>query len=153
MSTPNFRQPNLSKIYAIEIENDWDYDDSIENALCELNKIKGFYETDNWIDNNRKAIGAFDFDYYDWDYKQWDTISIHITIESGYYEGAMIDVAFDDLDNIEQTKKLEKQIDQKCNIIEKTLKKITTPIVRVALFSNGEAIYERATNEKTNNRR
>jgi hypothetical protein len=56
----------------------------------------------------------------------------------------MLDVAFDDLDNIEQTKKLEKQIEQKCNIIEKTLKKITTPIVRVALFSNGEAIYERA---------
>ena len=146
MSTCNFSQPNLSKIYACECEEEWDWEDNIENVIYELGKIKGFhmYKEDKWLDNDTKIIGAFDFEFYDHYYKGWDTISIYVTVESGYYSGMKFDVDFNDLMEIEQTRALEKKIRQKCNAIEKALKTVTTPLVRVAVFSNGDAIYEKA---------
>lgn len=146
MSTPNFRQPNLSKIYFQKFEEDWQYDDFIDELEEELKKIKEYSSNKNygkWL-GDKKVIGTIEVYYYDHNYNQWTTGYIYITIEDGYYQGCMIDVDLDDFKGVDIGKTVQKKIDRYCLRVEKILAKITTPIVRVATFSNGEAIYKLA---------
>lgn len=146
MSTCNFSLPNLKFHYTINPQDEWDWETEIDNIQSELSTIKGYNieEHDRWETNNRKILGYFDFDYYDKDYKQWDTVSITVVVESGYYEGGMIDVSLSEYQDLNHTKTLENKVNRKLNQIEKVLSKCTTKIIRVAVFSNGEGVYELA---------
>lgn len=144
MATANFSQPNLSAVYACEVQDDWSWDDNIENVTSELKQIDGFYTEDQWLDRNIKAIGAIYIDVYNWEYREWEEKPIYITVESGYYSGMMFDVDYSNIYDsyeIRETKSLENKIGKVCRAVEKVLEQYTTPLLKVAQFSNGEAIY------------
>lgn len=151
MSTANFSTPTLSKVYASQVNTDWDYEDNIMNVLCELESLKDFYKVDKWIDNTTKAIGAISIDVYNWEYKQWDELPLYITVESGYYGGMMFDVdnsEFNQSYEYKETQSLENRIERASRQVERVLEQNTTPLLKVAQFSNGEAIYAYANSTK-----
>ena len=77
--------------------------------------------------------------------KDWEVYKLYITAESGYYCGVKIDVMYDGYTDLSWLNKTAmRRIVQKVNHIERVLSKLTTPIKRVALFSNGEAVYQLA---------
>ncbi len=129
MSTCNFSQPTLSRIYASELEDEWAWDDLIENACGLLEeKVKNFIDrkkagyNEKWLDRNKKVIGDIDLEVYNKDYREWETKSIYVTIESGYYSGAKIDVSLHEFEELpEINKTLAKKIDSICFQIEKVL--------------------------------
>jgi len=157
MSTANFSRPELSRVYAVGMEIDEqdefiaqdEFDMELENVKEALMSIKNYHESDKYIDRNSQSIGELYFDYFDKDYRQWDTITIYVTVTNGYYQGAMIDVDLSELESIEPTKTLLKEIEKKLHRIEQVLAKNTTALVRVATFSNGEAVYEKAENKRS----
>lgn len=145
MSTCNFSLPNTSKHYVVGMneDNDFWYDDALENMQCELEAIGG--ETcDGWMSNDTRKVARFWVDFYDRYCKCWDGGYIYVTLESGYYEGAMFDIDRDDLENFELSKTTERRIQRLCNKIEKVLARNTMHIRRIGVFSNGEGIYELA---------
>lgn len=146
MSTANFSTPSLNFHYTINPQDEWGWDDEIDNIQSEIGTIKGYREAskDEWASNDRKILGYFDFDYYDKEWKEWESFSIPVVIESGYYEGGMIDVSLSEFEDLNLTKTLEAKVNRKLNQLEKVLSQCTTKITRVATFSNGEAIYELA---------
>lgn len=151
MSTANFSTPTLSKVYAYEINNDCDYKDIIENILSELDTIKDFYLEDKWLDRDTKVIGAISIPVYNWEYQEWDELPLYITVENGYYSGVMFDVdasEFNQSDEYKETQSLENRIKKASRQVEKVLKQYTTPLLKVAQFSNGEAIYAPADSTK-----
>lgn len=153
MSTANFSQPTLSRIYAIgmEIDEQEEFDMELENVKEELREIKGYKEIDE-SRGDSLAMGAFYFNYFNREEKYWDLITIYVTIENGYYHGAMIDVDLSELEEISANlfpAILKKQVEIKLRQLEKVLAKNTLPLVRVATFSNGEAVYEKADNKRS----
>lgn len=150
MSTCNFGHPNLSKIYSIglEAEEQWQFDDEYQNVIAALENMPGFesYESRR---RDYTIIGRFTFKHYDRDYREWQELELNVTVENGYYNGAMFDMEENPLDDIENpSKKLQRQVAAKIRRLEKTLARVTLPIIRVATFSNGEAWYERASNPR-----
>lgn len=145
MSTANFRYPNLSTHYTIGVDEDLEdfmYDDIIDNITHELVGIGG-YEADRWLGRDRHVIAAFEVAWYDHDYQEWSSLDLQVTVESGYYAGAMFDVALDDLPE-DLNKTTQARIDRLVRKIEKVLAAHCLQLIRVATFSNGEAIYEPA---------
>lgn len=146
MSTANFSYPNTKHHYTIGVNEDledWEYEDIIDNVKEKLKAIGGV-EEDTWIGRDKHCIIKFTFEYYDRDNKYWDTVHLYVTVESGYYAGAMFDIDNEDLEGLEICATTENKIDKTWNRIEAILKANTTPLVRIATFSNGEAIYELA---------
>lgn len=148
MATCNFRQPILNKVYtiALESENDFDYEDEKSNVVYGLKTIKGFEEASEqkWTGRDRLILGSFYINLFDKYYKQWTDARINITVESGYYSGAMIDIDLSEVEEYEINKTTQAKIDRVKRQVEKVLEANCLPLRRVAVFSNGEAIYERA---------
>lgn len=150
MSTPNFRLPNTKVHYVIGVEEELDeflYDDVIESIKEELDQIEN--GNGAWADGwrgDRHTIYSFEFPLYDRYYKEWCNPSVNVTVESGYYQGSMFDIDTDDL--YEHTEALTKtqqlKLERLCRKIERVLSRHCTKLVRTAVFSNGEAIYEKA---------
>jgi len=156
MATSNFKRPNTSKHYAIGVEEeleDFQYDDAIENVQAELGTIKAKDldggEVDKWLAREEKAIYSFTIEVFDKYYNEQTSVNIYVTIASGYYQGAIFDIDKSELDDLEVSKSVIARVDRLCNRIEKVLEANTTPLVRVATFSNGETIYERADNPRS----
>jgi len=149
MSTCNFSTPNTSKHYCIGLENDdnfddIDYDMAIDDVVYQLTEIGGKEcEKRDWMDNDTRRLVRFSIDWFDHDYKSWDVGYLTVTIEGGYYQGAMFDIYREDLDTVSNT--TERKIEKLWDKIEKILADSTpTHLHRVAVFSNGEGVYERA---------
>lgn len=66
------------------------------------------------------------------------------TYKDGYYHGACLDydVIYNDYYEAERQTSVENVTDKKCNAIAKVLKTFGVEIRKVAIFSDGEAIYE-----------
>jgi len=126
------------------------YDDDIvyfTDTLAE--KVKGFekYDTSHklskWTKNEALILGEVQIHKDNGEYYA----SVYATYKSGYYSGACLDYVVEYADVYEygehkKTKKLEKKIQSKCNAIAKVLRTLGTEVVKVAQFSNGEAIYK-----------
>lgn len=112
--------------------------------------------------------------YYDKDEELNFTVGLTVYLVYGYYQGGNADVeeyyeycdgkesadyfGLDDILEIaewagvelseDEAAELSRQIDQMTgdlwDVLEAEIEKVTTPMVRVAVFSNGEAIYELA---------
>jgi hypothetical protein len=89
MGTSNFHNVNSGRIYSVEIEEEWDYDDLKENLIYELkdsHTTKDPYELRSYSSSvvgclsKQKSFGELDID-----------LSIYCVIRSGYYEGANLD--------------------------------------------------------------
>lgn len=147
MSTCNFGTPTLKYNYTIGMTDDFDfdldYDYTIENIQEALTIIKDFDSRtySEWI-KDKKIIGNIPLEVYNKEYKEWDSPHIYIVVEGGYFQGASIDVDIDEFDGYELNKTTQKKLESYLNRIEKILFKNTLPIKRVAVFSNGEGVYE-----------
>lgn len=159
MATSNFYKKNAKLYYAIEDEADVDF---IKFKLSEM----GYKTIDEFRNNVRfiaeKEVGCD---------MVWGVIKV--IVRAGYYDGANIDWEayymdyegkefglndfkdgyYDYLleyDEKELAKKLNKEqketkkiLKKEINLLEKTLKRITTPLKLSYVFSNGETFYER----------
>ncbi len=118
------------------------FDDELEYIKDQLLKIKDAFSDDGHIGEDR-IIAGVSFDYFDKEEQQWDEVCLQIIVESGYHEGAMIDINIDDIEELELTQTLKNKIASRINHIEKVLTKCTLPLIKTAQFSNGEAMYEK----------
>lgn len=152
MGTSNFSIPTLSKHYTICMDQDgnnddldWMYEDEIGNIQSELETaIKGFEGyPGRWINQHERVIGSIDIEYFDHDNREWDTMTLYVTSEIGYYQGAMIDVYMDDIEGRSYSTTVQRKVDRYINRIEQVLERYTITLRRVAMFSNGETMYER----------
>lgn len=146
MSTCNFSQPTLSKIYSIGVhtEDQDDFDYQYQNVIDSIRMIDGVDECDSWIGWRRDthAIARYNMEVYNHEYRQYDCVSIYVTYRDGYFEGGQFDVDLNELDDCTINKTTQKKIDSVLKKIEKVLKQTTRPCIRTAVFSNGEGIYQ-----------
>lgn len=155
MATANFKHPNTKRHYAIGLdgEDEFYYDDSIANVQAELGTIKAkdidSGKVEKWLAREEKAIYEFTLQVFDKYYKEWTSANLYITISSGYYQGAIFDIDKSEFDELDLSKSTLERIDRLWNRAEKVLENNTTALVRVATFSNGEAIYEKASNKRS----
>lgn len=133
----------------MDMESDdleWLYDEDISNIQHQLEQvIRGFEGyAGEWLNRYERIIGSVDIEYFDHDNREWDIMTLYVTSEVGYYEGAMIDVYMDNIEGRSYSKTVQRKIDGYIRKIERTLTEYTMPLRRVATFSNGETIYEQA---------
>ena len=150
MSTPNFYNRNASKIFSSECAEDWDVDDLIDDVKCGL---KNATEVDRWENNGLRSYGGKIFAEINKTMGKW-AITINIIMRDGYYGGVNLDwsVEIKDLtegDNFERgegkiSNTAESYIDNQIAKIEKVFTDYTTPLICLGVFSNGEAVYEKA---------
>jgi hypothetical protein len=166
MGTSNFYNKNSSKIYACEIEEDFNYQDLVKNLKFEL-QAQGFDPT-NEFDNERNFSGQYiatkkiQFT----NVNQLIYLTIKAVVRSGYYNGVNLDYDFeivgeavnsynndfeinqkDDLDYQVARgfktlfKKAKKTLEKKILKIEKIFGQNSQALKVGARFSNGETIY------------
>jgi len=148
MSTPNFYNKNASKVFANECEEDIDYDDLKLNLQSELEGD----DIDDY-DNERSYPGA-KIKRIEKDFGKWNVI-IEAVVRSGYYSGVNLDweATVEEVedwcnelnyDHEAIPRYIRDFIDRKIRKIEKVFKDNSTPLICRGVFSNGEAIYEKA---------
>jgi hypothetical protein len=150
MSTPNFYNKNASRVFASECQEEFDYNDLLDNVRSELK----YFNKQERPDNDRSYPGTI-FAEYNIESGKF-MASINLIARSGYYSGVNLDweVEIENQktgdsfemgeDKISAT--LQNLIDRKIKQIEKVYKIYTTPLICLGVFSNGEAIYEKAKN-------
>lgn len=94
MSTSNFHSVNASKIFACEIEEEWDYQDLKGNIISEL-KSGPYYFREGGRDTNElrsfpsNVLGRISKEH---EYKDFAVeVTVSAIIRSGYYEGCNLD--------------------------------------------------------------
>lgn len=137
MSTANFTQVGNHGLFVIDAEEEFDYPDTVANIVSELS-TKGFSvdkvnatDGDDWavFDNKGKGVAL-------------------ITAYDGYYSGVSFGIFTGDdmIEELDPYHEYDEKITRNKKTIDKVVKCVatyTTPIRRVATFSNGEAVYER----------
>ena len=126
-----------------ELDSDFDhfaYNEYVKNVQSQLEKI-GFESCDG-LDFNRNYGGRIIASWSIYD-KNDNRKEIEVVIRSGYYDGANIDYTITEPDYVfADTKTIQKKIDSKIQHLEKILRKNGTELLKVAQFSNGEAVYK-----------
>ena len=100
MGTGNFYAKNINEIYSLELNDEWDFEDAIENVRYDLKKF-GYDEHEGWT-NDRRFAGKFiahksesiDFPIYfnnGWEAMASFHLEIIPMIRSGYYHGGNFD--------------------------------------------------------------
>lgn len=125
---------NVEDFYDADISN---WGDILEE------RIKGFTKGGKLRDSNRNypraVLGSIDV------YKASGDLyaTIYAVYTSGYYSGACLDyvIEYDEYD--EQLKSYDARVQKKCDYLAKILRTFGTEVRRVAVFSNGEAVYEK----------
>jgi hypothetical protein len=149
MSTTNFCKKNASNYYAIELENDFDYDDLVLNLQCEFKTENNVNKWDNVNRNYEgKIISQLKKNLNNWH------IVFDIIVRNGYYSGVNLDwdimvenindytqYQYGDYQENELPKYVNNYINAKIKSIEKIFKQFSTPLYCKGVFSNGEAIY------------
>lgn len=142
MSTNNFSYENI----CVVVENtgdSMDFDFQLEDWRQQLSNIKGFEpcQREHWTKDEAYIIGTISF------YKNDGTFYADLcaTYKDGYYSDGCLDyvIEYDTyLDDDKHIKSIEKKIQSKCNAIAKVLRTLGIEVVKVAQFSNGEAVYK-----------
>lgn len=139
MSTNNFNFKNI----CVVVEDKNYYEGYIEDTAEFISeKIKGFEipAVRKWVDENL-VLGYVDFHKNNGEHYA----RVYITFNSGYYADACLDYTIEresDYGYIEVNNSTEKKIDSKCRVIEKVLRGLGQEVIKVAQFSNGEAVYK-----------
>jgi len=100
MGTCNFYAKNTNGIYSLELNDEWDFEDTIINVRFALNKLR--YHTHDGCTNDRNFSGSFmahksesiDFPIYfnnGWEAMASFYLEIIPMIRSGYYHGGNFD--------------------------------------------------------------
>lgn len=172
MSTSNFHNVNASKIFAVEINNDWDMDDLECNLSNELDLYHqaGVQDPDELRSYPSKILGYLE--EYECCRVKWDdielTMRIFPVIRSGYYKDVNLDwfIEVRDVFDVEITRPecllqggltddektealneinswIETSQSKLISQIENVFEKYSTPLNCVGIASNGEAFYQR----------
>jgi len=100
MGTCNFYAKNTNGIYSLELNDEWEYEDTIDNVRCDLKKL-GYDEHEGWT-NDRNFAGRYmahkteriDLPIYfnnGWEGMASFYLEIMPMIRSGYYHGGNFD--------------------------------------------------------------
>ena len=94
MATSNFHNVNASHIFAVELQDEWEYQDLISNLESEFNTNLDYSDYSKSDPNElrsfpSKSLGSFSNSLTIGD----DEVEVYVTpvIRSGYYEGCNLD--------------------------------------------------------------
>ena len=150
MATSNFHNVNASHIFAVQLEDEWDYQDLVSNLESEFNTNLDYSDYSKSDPNElrsfpSKSVGSFNNSIEIGD----DEVEIYVTpvIRSGYYEGVNLDWhvryyvnGYED-DTYETHTRVQTLVGVYVNFIENVYEQYSQPLGVTARFSNGETIY------------
>jgi hypothetical protein len=149
MATSNFHNVNASHIFAVDLQDEYDYQDLVDNLQSAL-KETGYYNILTKSDPNElrsfpsKSIGSLD-NYVEDAEGNGICVTITAVIRSGYYEGVNLDwhCHFEEYGyNIEYLlPAAEAEKNRLVELVEYVFSEFSTPLGVTAQFSNGETIY------------
>lgn len=150
MATSNFHNVNATHIFACSLENEWDYEDLIDNLTYE------FKNHADWYDGNKsdphelrsfpsRVLGSLtkSFSYNNFSLEVW----VSPVIRSGYYEGCNLDwhvryyVNGSEDESYESHPRVQTLVESYVDYIENIFNQYSQPLGVTARFSNGETIY------------
>jgi len=152
MATSNFHNVNATHIFAVQLEDEWAYEDLVYNLESEFN-IHNDYSDYGKSDPNElrsfpsRSLGSFSDSLTIGD----DEVEIYITpvIRSGYYEGCNLDWhirllvnGYDD-DTYADDANVLRISNEYVDFIENIYSQYSEPLGVTARFSNGETIYHK----------
>ena len=152
MATSNFHNVNATHIFAVQLEDEWAYDDLVDNLESEFNSHSDYsdygksdpYELRSFPS---RSLGSFSTSII----KDEDEVEIYVTpvIRSGYYEGVNLDWhvrcylnGFEE-DEWETTPEVASVVNGYVEFIENIYSQYSEPLGVTAVFSNGETIYHK----------
>ena len=150
MATSNFHNVNATHIFAVQLEDEWAYEDLVYNLESEFN-IHNDYSDYGKTDPNElrsfpsRSLGSFSDSLTIGD----DEVEIYITpvIRSGYYEGCNLDWhirlyvnGYED-DTYADDARVGVIADEYIEFIENIFEQYSDKLGVTAQFSNGETIY------------
>jgi hypothetical protein len=152
MATSNFHNVNATHIFAVQLEDEWAYDDLVDNLESEFN-IHNDYSDYGKTDPNElrsfpsRSLGSFSDSLTIGE----DEVEIYITpvIRSGYYEGCNLDWhirlyvnGYED-DTYADDANVLRISNEYIEFIENIYSQYSEPLGVTARFSNGETIYHK----------
>lgn len=145
MSTQNFAYENILVALNEEWE-EWDINFFREDIGEELER-RGFCRDDNYMyDGLSRSYGGRYIAYKDINHADGRHYArVYVYMRSGYYSGSNIDyiVEHGEDDFPRGEKALQARVDTCTRMLRKLLPKYGTELRRVAVFSNGEAVYKK----------
>jgi hypothetical protein len=150
MATSNFHNVNASHIFAVQLEDEFDYEFLVENLESQLNNHSDYSDYGKSDPNElrsfpSKSLGSFSNSLTIGD----DEVEVYVTpvIRSGYYEGCNLDWhvryyvnGYED-DTYETHTRIQTLVSVYVDYIEKIYSQHSQPLGVTARFSNGETIY------------
>jgi hypothetical protein len=152
MATSNFHNVNATHIFAVQLEDEWAYEDLVYNLESEFN-IHNDYSDYGKTDPNElrsfpsRSLGSFSDSLTIGD----DEVEVFITpvIRSGYYEGCNLDWhirlyvnGYED-DTYADDANVLRISNEYIEFIENIYSQYSEPLGVTARFSNGETIYHK----------
>jgi hypothetical protein len=150
MATSNFHNVNATNIFAVQLEDEWDYSDLVINLESEFSKHSDYSDYGKSDPNElrsfpSKSLGSFSNSVVVGE----DEVEIYITpvIRSGYYEGCNLDWhirlyvnGYED-DAYADDARVSVIANDYIEFIEDIFEQYSQPLGVTARFSNGETIY------------
>ena len=150
MATSNFHNVNASNIFAVELQDEFDYEDLVCNLESELSNHSDYFDYGKTDPNElrsfpSKSLGSFSNSTIIDD----EEVEVYVTpvIRSGYYEGVNLDwhvryyVNGSEDESYESHPRIQTLVDTYVDYIEKIYSQYSQPLGVTARFSNGETIY------------
>ena len=152
MATSNFHNVNATHIFAVQLEDEWAYEDLVYNLESEFN-IHNDYSDYGKTDPNElrsfpsRSLGSFSDSLTIGD----DDVEVFIkpVIRSGYYEGCNLDWhirlyvnGYED-DTYADDANVLRISNEYIEFIENIYSQYSEPLGVTARFSNGETIYHK----------
>ena len=150
MATSNFHNVNASHIFAVELQDEWEYQDLVSNLESEFNTNLDYSDYSKSDPNElrsfpSKSVGSFSNSIEIGE----DEVEVYVTpvIRSGYYEGVNLDWhvrlyvnGYDD-DTYSDDARVSVIANDYIEFIEDIFEQYSQPLGVTARFSNGETIY------------
>jgi hypothetical protein len=150
MATSNFHNVNATNIFAVQLEDEYDYQDLVDNLESEFGTNLDYSDYGKSDPNElrsfpSKSLGSFSNSVEIGD----DEVEVYVTpvIRSGYYEGCNLDWhvryyvnGYED-DTYETHPRIQTLVEVYTNFIENVYEQYSQPLGVTARFSNGETIY------------
>jgi hypothetical protein len=150
MATSNFHNVNATNIFAVQLEDEWDYSDLVVNLESEFSKHSDYSDYGKSDPNElrsfpSKSVGSFSNSIEIGE----DEVEVYVTpvIRSGYYEGVNLDwhvryyLNGSEDETYESHPNIQTLVSVYVNFIENVYEQYSQPLGVTARFSNGETIY------------
>ena len=153
MATSNFHNVNASHIFAVQLEDTYEYDDLIDNIKSGLKETGEFNLLTKSDPNELRSypstsIGSLDCYVEDND-GNGIVVTVTAVVRSGYYEGVNLDWhirlyvnGYDD-DTYADDANVLRISNEYIEFIENIYSQYSEPLGVTARFSNGETIYHK----------